>query len=61
MSDKKMHSDSTTWTEDDHGMWHGLCKECKGEKAQYTPEVLKSKGMKPCQTCTDIKRYDQAR
>jgi hypothetical protein len=58
----KMHSDTTVYTYDERGMiWHGVCKECKGEKAKYTPEQLKAQKIKPCETCTDMKRYELAR
>lgn len=60
MAGDKMYSKISIWTEDGHGMWHGICKECKGEKAQYTPEGLKKAGIKPCQTCTDLVRYEAA-
>lgn len=58
MAGKKMYSKTAVWTEDDHGMWHGSCKECKGEKSKYTPEALKREGQKPCETCTDLERYN---
>lgn len=58
MSGKKMHTETTVWTEDDLGVWHGVCKECKGEKAKHTPQELKRLGIKPCLTCTDMKNYE---
>jgi hypothetical protein len=39
--------------------WTGTCLECKGEKAKFTPQVLKNKGIKPCSICTNIEEYDR--
>jgi hypothetical protein len=61
MADKKMHTEQTTWTEDDMGCWHGVCKGCKGEVAKHTPSELKRLKIKPCPVCTDMKRYEEAR
>ncbi len=52
-----MHTETSIWTLDETSdKWIGKCKECKGEKAQYTPEVLAAKGIKPCGTCNTIKK-----
>jgi hypothetical protein len=56
-----MRTDATVWTLDEKtDMWHGLCIECKGEKAKHTPQILKAKGLKPCGTCTDMKAYSSS-
>lgn len=61
MSDVKMVTKLTIWDlNEKEGKWYGRCVECKGEKAQYTPQVLKQKGIKPCQTCTDLDEYNKA-
>lgn len=47
------------WTyEEKENKWNGICIECKGEKSKFTPQVLKDKGIKPCQTCTNIEIYN---
>jgi hypothetical protein len=54
-----MITKTTKWTyEEKEGKWYGVCLECKGEKAKYTPEVLKDKGIKPCSLCTNLETYN---
>lgn len=56
---KTMYTKFSTWTYDGNA-WKGLCRECKGEKAKYTPSILKREGVKPCTLCTNIDEYDKA-
>ncbi len=59
---QKMHTDQTIWTYDEkETKWYGVCVECKGEKAKYTPQNLVEKNIKPCGTCSDMKRYEEAK
>jgi hypothetical protein len=52
----------TIWTFNEReGKWYGICRECKGEKAKYTPQILKDKGIKPCEMCTNMELYNSAR
>lgn len=54
----KMITKTTIWTfEEKENKWYGICVECKGEKAKFTPQVLKNKGIKPCETCTNLEAY----
>ena len=54
-----MRTNLSIWTWDNkENKFYGICVECKGEKAKYTPQVLKSKGIKPCSICTDMKLYN---
>ena len=60
MANITMRTELTLWTLDESiSKWTGKCLECRGEKAQYTPQILKNKGLKPCSLCTDIKAYDR--
>lgn len=55
---KTMHTKLSNWTLDERvDKWYGICIECKGEKAKYTPETLKDKSIKPCSVCTDMETY----
>lgn len=56
-----MHTKFTVWSFNDvETKWYGVCKECKGEKAKFTPQTLKNKGIKPCETCTNVEMYEAA-
>ncbi len=54
---KTMHTDLSTWVYDEKlESWKGFCKECKGEKAKYTPDVRVRENIKPCSICSTIKK-----
>ena len=56
-----MYTKLTVWTYvEKENKWYGLCRECKGEKAKYTPQALKNAGLQPCSMCTNLEMYNSA-
>ena len=57
---RPMQTKTTFWKYDEAlESWKGTCIECKGEKSQHTPQVLKQKGIKPCSVCTNLEEYEK--
>ena len=58
---RTMYSKTTKWAYNEREeKWYGTCLECKGEKAKYTPKMLKQAGIKPCSLCTNLEEYEKA-
>ena len=56
---KTMHTAQTNWVWDSkEEKFYGTCIGCNGEKSKNTPQVLKNRGIKPCDICTDMKTYN---
>jgi len=52
---KTMYTKFSIWTYNEkEEKWYGICPECKGEKAKYTPEQRIKLGIKPCPLCSTL-------